>query len=259
MDVAIVSWSQRPIGTHRAPQPPLILNSHIGRTYHITLVKPGKEQWRWVTDRAGPRDRKGTWKHREKRVRMLTEPTDRLAIEDLSECTDLQRSTGWHGGSQRCQVDVSALLPSLSLPVSLHNQSWNNWVTRLTTTSVKNANVRTVRLAMEESSPDARHQAPSKPGKTKKQLIPPIISPSLSLSASLCTLSPGSFLPYGAKPKLQTYLNQKLGSWKAGLGENKKNDIQVLLLFLQLEFRSHDMYKGRAKCLQTGGLKTTFH
>lgn len=52
---------------------------------------------------------------------MLTEPTNRLPVEGLSECTDLQRSTGWHGGSQRCQVDVSALLHSLSLPESLHN------------------------------------------------------------------------------------------------------------------------------------------
>lgn len=38
-------------------------------------------------------------------------------------CTNLQRAAGWHGGSQRRQVDVSALLPSLCLPKSLHNKA----------------------------------------------------------------------------------------------------------------------------------------
>lgn len=44
--------------------------------------------------------------------------------------TTLQRAAGWHGGSQRCQVDVSALLPSLCLPQSLHNEACSEQATK---------------------------------------------------------------------------------------------------------------------------------
>lgn len=41
----------------------------------------------------------------------------------LFKYTNLKGPAGWHGGSQRCQVDVSALLSSLGLSHSLHNEA----------------------------------------------------------------------------------------------------------------------------------------
>lgn len=80
--------------------------------------------------------------------------------------TNLQRPAGWHGGSQRCQVDVSALLPSLCLPQSLHNKRPNNQASKHTLSRTKcyhhsreNANVRMAVDAMKGNDPG--HQAPS--------------------------------------------------------------------------------------------------
>lgn len=82
------------------------------------------------------------------------------------------------------------------------------------------------------------------------------LSLSFSLGISVHAFSQ-SFLPYAAKPKLQTYLNQKLGSWKPGLGDNQNLIFRFCFFTVNFsEFRSSDGNKGRATFLQIGELKT---
>lgn len=115
-------------------------------------------------------------------------------------CTNLQRAAGRHGGSQRCQVDVSALLPSLCLPKSLHNKTRSELATHTHTLAHLSVAPAAVKMLMQgwqwslwkEMTLDARHQAPGKArddsGGTNKRLIHPIMVSSAP-SLSLCTLS----------------------------------------------------------------------
>lgn len=125
----------------------------------------------------------------------------------LSGCTNLQRAAGWHGGSQRCQVDVSALLPSLCLPESLHNNARSEQATKRAHTctlercphSSENANARMAVVVMKGNDPG--RQAPStrkgQGGQRRDKqtayslLVSPTPSPSVcTLSASLCLFFP---------------------------------------------------------------------
>lgn len=121
-------------------------------------------------------------------------------------CTNLQRAAGWHGGSQRRQVDVSALLPSLCLPESLHNKARSKQATKHTHTraleccphSGENANARMAVVVMKGNDPG--RQAPStrqgqggQPRDKQTAYSPPSLSLtfhsfSLSLSPSILTL-----------------------------------------------------------------------
>lgn len=56
-------------------------------------------------------------------ISFLSPPVPHFFFLHLFGCTNLQLAAGWHGGPQRCQVDVSARLPSLCLPKSLHNKT----------------------------------------------------------------------------------------------------------------------------------------
>lgn len=115
-------------------------------------------------------------------------------------CTNLQRAAGWHGGSQRCQVNVSPLLPSLSLPKSLHNKTRNEQAAKRKHSKGENANARMAVLVMKENDPG--YQAPStRQGqggqrREKQTAYSPLQSPQLPslplhpISLSLCHYSP---------------------------------------------------------------------
>lgn len=127
----------------------------------------------------------------------------------LFGCTNLQRAAGWHGGSQRCQVDVSALLPSLSLPEPLHNKTGNEQANRGHThththtgaldccpCSGENANARMAVVVLKGNDPG--RQAPStrqsqggqQRDKQTAYSAYPGLSPSLSHFALFQSLSP---------------------------------------------------------------------
>ena len=123
----------------------------------------------------------------------------------FSGCTNLQRPASRHGGSQRCQVDVSARLPSLCLPHSLHNKTRSDTHTH---SRSKNANGADGSGRYEEGNytgcqaPSARRRPERTEGRTNKRLIhPPSWPPpprSLTLHSfrmSLCLFLPLSILP----------------------------------------------------------------
>ncbi len=116
-------------------------------------------------------------------------------------CTNLQRAAGRHGGSQRCQVDVSALLPSLCLPKSLHNKTRSERASNTHTLARSSVAPTAVKMLMQgwqwslwkEMTLDARHQAQGKAredsGGTNKRLIQPILVSPHPLSLTLHSFS----------------------------------------------------------------------
>lgn len=129
------------------------------------------------------------------------------ALPSIGPClfgyvTDLQRAAGWHGGSQRRQVDVSARLPSFSLSKSLHNWTLHRRPSTRTEKESESSGWKMLMWGVQgvgTKERDPGRQAPScRDGllRTNKWLIHPILVPPHPHTLSLSVISFRNHSPF---------------------------------------------------------------